>query len=148
MTILCIYSPVCSAWFGLVYLLLPGVPVCVSLALSCPALIGFIKDWYFDLHPHLRVPRSSLVCAPWQLRATEHFIDRLVSISVVSCWVAMNSNWSSILLLIAVNSTSNMSLAVIVIVPCIILETFNTVYQWKTYFCQCNGAFRASTNLC
>ncbi len=35
MIILCIYSPVCSDRFRLVYSLLP---VCVSLALSCPAL--------------------------------------------------------------------------------------------------------------
>ncbi len=137
MIILCIYSPVCSDRFRLVYSLLPGVPVCVSLALSCPvlpclalsclvlpclalscpvlpclalscpvlpclalpcpvlpclalpcpvlpclvlpcpalpclalscpALFGYIKDCYFELHPRLRVPRSSLVCASWQV---------------------------------------------------------------------------------
>ncbi len=32
-----LYSPVCSVWFGLVYSLLPGVPVCVYLASPCPA---------------------------------------------------------------------------------------------------------------
>ncbi len=67
MIILCIYSHVCSVRFRLVYSLLPGVPVCVSLALSCPALVGYIKDCYFELHPRLRVPRSSLVCAHWQV---------------------------------------------------------------------------------
>ncbi len=48
MIILCIYSPVYSVWFGLVYSLLPGVPVCVSLALSCPALFGDIKDCHLS----------------------------------------------------------------------------------------------------
>ncbi len=66
MIILCIYSPVCSVWFRLVYLLLPGVPACVYLALSCPALFGVIKDCHFELHPRLHVPRSYLVYAPWQ----------------------------------------------------------------------------------
>ncbi len=66
MIYLCIYSPVCSFWFGLVYSLLPGVSVHVSLALSCPALFVHIKDYYLSLSPRLRVPVSSLVCAPWQ----------------------------------------------------------------------------------
>ncbi len=47
--ILCIYGPGCSIWFCLVYSLLPGVPVCVSLALSCTALFVYIKDYYLSL---------------------------------------------------------------------------------------------------
>ncbi len=35
----------------------------VNLALSCPAFSGVFKDCLFELHPRLRVPRSSLVCA-------------------------------------------------------------------------------------
>ncbi len=35
MIILCIYSHVCSVWLHLVYSLLPGVTVCVYLALPC-----------------------------------------------------------------------------------------------------------------
>ncbi len=58
-------SPVFWAWFRLVYSLLPGVSVHVSLALSCPALFVKIKDYYLSLSPRLRVPVSSLVCAPW-----------------------------------------------------------------------------------
>ncbi len=68
--IVCIYSPVCSVWFCLFYSLLPGVPVCVYLALSSPALFGVIKDCLFQSHPHLRVPRSSLMCASWHLYFT------------------------------------------------------------------------------
>ncbi len=48
MIILCIYSPVYSVWFVLVYSLVPSVPVCVSLALSCPALFGVIKDCHLS----------------------------------------------------------------------------------------------------
>ncbi len=59
MIYLCIYSPVCSVWNGLVFSLFPGVPVCVYLALSCPALFGLIKDYYFQFTPRLRVPVSS-----------------------------------------------------------------------------------------
>ncbi len=43
MIILCIYSPVCSVLFHLVYSLLPGVPVDVSLA-----LFVYIKYSYFE----------------------------------------------------------------------------------------------------
>ncbi len=46
--ILCIYFPVCSVWFHLVYSLLPGVSVCVYPAVSCPALFGYIKDCYLS----------------------------------------------------------------------------------------------------
>ncbi len=48
--------PVFWVWFRLVYLLLPGVSVHVSLALSCPALFVKIKDYYLSLSPRLRVP--------------------------------------------------------------------------------------------
>ncbi len=48
-------SPVFWVWFRLVYSLLPGVSVHVSLALSCPALFVKIKDYYLSLSPRLRV---------------------------------------------------------------------------------------------
>ncbi len=38
----------------IVYSLLPDVPVCVSLALPCPALFVYIKDCYFLLQVHLK----------------------------------------------------------------------------------------------
>ncbi len=77
MIILCIYSPVCSIWFGPVYSLLPGVTVCVYLALPClalpclalpclalpclalPCLALPCLVWshgLFELHPRLRAP--------------------------------------------------------------------------------------------
>ncbi len=59
MIVLCIYSPVWSVWFGLVYSSLPGVPVCVCLAWPC--LAWHIKDSLFELHPRLCVPWSSCV---------------------------------------------------------------------------------------
>ncbi len=59
MIYLCIYSPVCSVWFRLVYSLLPVFPV------YQPCLV-LIKDYYLSLRPRLRVPVSSLLCAPWQ----------------------------------------------------------------------------------
>ncbi len=40
---LCIYSPVCSVWFGLVYSLLPGVTVCVCLAWPGLACFSMLK---------------------------------------------------------------------------------------------------------
>ncbi len=52
-------SPVIWVSVRLVYSLLPGVPVCQ------PCLV-LIKDCYFEFNPRLRVPRFSLVCAPWQ----------------------------------------------------------------------------------
>ncbi len=57
MIYLCIYSPVCSVWFRLVYSLLPGVS-CLS-DLPCPALSCLdvlIKYYYLSLYPRLRVP--------------------------------------------------------------------------------------------
>ncbi len=54
MIYLCIYSPVCSVWFRLVYSLLPGVPVCQP-CLVLPCLDVFIKDYYLSLRPRLRV---------------------------------------------------------------------------------------------
>ncbi len=51
MIYLCIYSPVCSVWFCLVYSLLPVFPVCQ------PCLV-LIKDFYLSLRPRLRVPPS------------------------------------------------------------------------------------------
>ncbi len=58
--------PVFWVWFRLVYSLLPGVS-CLS-ALSCPTMscLDVIKNYYLSLSPRLRVPVSSLVCAPWQ----------------------------------------------------------------------------------
>ncbi len=56
MIYLCIYSPVCSVWFCLVYSLFPGVSVHVSPALSC---LVIIKYYYLSLPPRLRVPRWS-----------------------------------------------------------------------------------------
>ncbi len=44
---------------GLVYSLLPGVSVHVSLALSSPALMCPLKTVYLSLPPRLRVPVSS-----------------------------------------------------------------------------------------
>ncbi len=60
----CVNYPVylvhaCSVWFRLVYSLLPGVSVHVSLALSCPALMSPLKTVYLSLPPRLRVPVSS-----------------------------------------------------------------------------------------
>ncbi len=40
--------------------LTPGVPVCL------PYLDVVIKDYYFEVYSRLRVPRFSLLCAPWQ----------------------------------------------------------------------------------
>ncbi len=37
---------------------------CVYLALCYPDVV--IKDYYFEVRPRLRVPRLSLLCAPWQ----------------------------------------------------------------------------------
>ncbi len=37
--------------------------LCVCPALSC---LVWIKDYIFEFNPRLRVPRSSLLCAPWQ----------------------------------------------------------------------------------
>ncbi len=49
---LCIYSPVCSVWFRLVYSLLPGV----SVSLPCFVLPWCLhKDYYLSLRPRLRV---------------------------------------------------------------------------------------------
>ncbi len=56
-------SPVCWVPCRLVYLLFP-VFLCVYLALSYLDVV--IKDYYFEVSPRLRVPRSSLLCAPWQ----------------------------------------------------------------------------------
>ncbi len=38
--------------------------VCVCIALSYLDVV--IKDYYFEVSPRLRVPRFSLLCAPWQ----------------------------------------------------------------------------------
>ncbi len=54
---LCILVHACSVWFRLVYSLLPVFPVCQ------PCLV-LIKECYLSLR--LRVPVSSLLCAPWQ----------------------------------------------------------------------------------
>ncbi len=62
---LCIYSPVCSVWFRLVYSLLPGVPVCQPcLVLSCPA-VSSLKTiiWVYSSSACSCI---LLVCAPWQ----------------------------------------------------------------------------------
>ncbi len=60
MIYLCIYSPVCSVWFRLVYLLLP---VFLWVCLALPCLDVSIKDYYFEFNPRLRVPHFSLLCA-------------------------------------------------------------------------------------
>ncbi len=39
-------------------LVIPGVSTCL------PYLDVVIKDYYFEVSPRLRVPRSSLLCAP------------------------------------------------------------------------------------
>ncbi len=66
---LCVYypvylSPVCWVPCRLVYSLFP-VFLCVCIALSYLDVV--IKDYYFEVYPRLRVPRFSLLCAPWQL---------------------------------------------------------------------------------
>ncbi len=66
MIYLCIYSPVFWVRFGLVYSLLPVFPVCQ------PCLV-LIKDYYLSLRPRLRVPVSSLLCAPWHLAVRNSF---------------------------------------------------------------------------
>ncbi len=48
-------------WSGL-HVTFPVYPVHVSHVLPCPAV--FIKYYYLSLSPRLRVPVSSLVCAP------------------------------------------------------------------------------------
>ncbi len=75
---LCIYSPVCSLWFRLVYSLLPVFPVCQ------PCLV-LIKDCYLSLRPRLRVPVSSLLCAPWQFWYCILFIHSIISLNN-TCW--------------------------------------------------------------
>ncbi len=45
-------------------LVTPVVPVCL------PYLDVVNKDYYFELPPRLRVPASSLLCAPWQQHLT------------------------------------------------------------------------------
>ncbi len=57
------FSPVCWVPCRLVYSLFP-VFLCVCIALSYLDVI--IKDYYFEVYPRLRVPRFSLLCAPWQ----------------------------------------------------------------------------------
>ncbi len=64
---LCVYypvylSPVCWVQCGLVYSLFP-VSLSVYLALSYLDVV--IKDYYFEVSPRLRVPRFSVLCAPW-----------------------------------------------------------------------------------
>ncbi len=90
MIYLCIYSPVCSVWFGLVYLLLPGVSesallclalmstlktiiwvyvlVCVSLFL--PAVCTLTKIWVFYLFIYLFIDWLvlTLCLLPWWVR--------------------------------------------------------------------------------
>ncbi len=56
-------SPVFCIPFCLVYSLFP-VFLCVCIALSTLDVV--IKDYYFEVYPRLRVPRFSLLCAPWQ----------------------------------------------------------------------------------
>ncbi len=62
-------SPVFCIPFRLVYssfpvflLVIPGVST-----LPCVTLDVVIKDYDFEVLPRLRVPRLSLLCAPWQL---------------------------------------------------------------------------------
>ncbi len=43
-------------------LITPGVPVCLP-CLVLPCLV-YIKDCHFEFTPRLRVPHSSLLCAP------------------------------------------------------------------------------------
>ncbi len=56
-------SPVCWVPCRLVYSLFP-VFLCVCIALSYLDVV--IKEYYFEVSPRLRVPRFSLLCAPWQ----------------------------------------------------------------------------------
>ncbi len=64
--------PVFWVWFRLVYSLLPVFPVCQ------PCLV-LIKDCYLSLRPRLRVPVSSLLCAPWHMhRKPSTFLTRVV----------------------------------------------------------------------
>ncbi len=57
-------SPVCWVPCRLVYSLFP---VFLSVYLALSYLDGVIKNYYFEVSPHLRVPRFSLLCAPWPL---------------------------------------------------------------------------------
>ncbi len=56
-------SPVYWVPCRLVYSLFP-VFLCVCIALSTLDVV--IKDYYFEVYPRLRVPRFSLLCAPWR----------------------------------------------------------------------------------
>ncbi len=86
--------PVFWVWFRLVYSLLPGVSVHVSLALSCPALFVKIKDYYLSLSPRLRVPVSSLVCAPWQYETAELFSTLIIIRNAANQHIRMISEGS------------------------------------------------------
>ncbi len=57
-------SPVCWVPCHLVYSVFP-VFLCVCITLSTLDVV--IKDYYFEVYPRLRVPRFSLLCAPWQI---------------------------------------------------------------------------------
>ncbi len=75
-------SPVFWVPFGLVYSLFP-VFLCVCIALSTLDVV--IKDYYFEVYPRLRVPRSSLLCAPWQDDIlTLIYLSILISGSILS----------------------------------------------------------------
>ncbi len=56
-------NPVFWVPFHLVYSLFP---VFLSVYLALSYLDVVIKDYYFEVSPRLRVPRFSLLCAPWQ----------------------------------------------------------------------------------
>ncbi len=78
----CVYypvylSPVCWVPCRLVYSLFL---VFLSVYLALSYLDVVIKDYYFEVSPRLRVPRFSLLCAPWQL----HFKNTRVT-SVLKC---------------------------------------------------------------
>ncbi len=65
---LCVYYPVylshvCWVPCRLVYSLFP---VFLSVYIALSYLDVFIEDYYFEVSPRLRVPRFSLLCAPWQ----------------------------------------------------------------------------------
>ncbi len=57
-------APACWVSFCLVYSFL-------SVFLCLPCLV-YIKDCLFEFTPRLRVPRSSLLCAPWHFPCMRH----------------------------------------------------------------------------
>ncbi len=92
MTILCIYCPVCSAWFHLVYLCVSVYLALSCPALSCPALFGVIKDCHLSyilvppscVHRDRRPDQNSKWC-PSSSFCCVFFIKKKKKVLICSC---------------------------------------------------------------